>query len=583
MMRDAPQSGVNSRAGAPSSVRYASPVRARLEQLADPSGRFHGWPAFAITFTGSLALALGSPRDGLTVLIWLGFFPLALVARVASGLRPRRLFALGWVGGLCVGLVGFPWIAEMLERFAGFPTWLALIGLLAFSAWTALPFGLWMVGTALGPRGGWKGLAWPTVLWVAIAAVWPALFPYTVVIGFAEAPAWMQAAELGGVALVEAQVVLCGVLLADAMLSEHPRARWGRALVALALPVVSHLVGAARMATLDAAAEGAPQVRFGIVQPNVPLMSIDRVDKMHRLRGQSRLARDEGAEVIVWPEAGAFPFRVIRPFTRDFRDPLRRVLQEHELPTIFGAASLDPNHKWEYNTVFVMSPDGRVTDFFDKVILVPFGEYIPIVDPEWAMGIIPGMSHNLAGDGPARFVVDVPATADAASAKTFAAGPLICYEDIFADFSRSVATQTGGIEVFVNVTIDTWFGVTAEPWEHLALAQFRSVEHRIPMVRSVAAGPSSVVDHTGRLTHALELRGPTRRNSVPPERLVADVALVRNTAENPTIYARGGWLLPWGCAVVVAGVVLVRIRRSTYRPNASRSAAPRERSDSRAS
>jgi apolipoprotein N-acyltransferase len=545
-------------------------VREQLERAADPRGRWRGWPAFAVAFTGSLLLALGSPPSGHTALIWLGFFPLTLVARVASGLSLRRMFSLGWVGGLCIGLVGFPWIAELLERFAGFPTWLALVGLAAFSAWTAIPYGLWVVGTALGPGRGWTAIAWPIVLWTALSFVWPALFPYTMAIGFAEVPAWMQAAELGGVPLVEAQVLLCGVLLADGMLARSRVGRWSRVLLALAIPLVSHSAGSARMAGLDRMAADAPRVRFGIVQPNVPLMSSDRRDKMERLRGQSALAQDEGADVIVWPEAGAFPFRVVRPFVQDFRDPVRRILREHERPTIFGAASIDPDQRWEYNTVFLMSAEGRVVDHFDKVVLVPFGEYVPLVDPSWAMSIVPGMSHNLAGDGPARFVIEAAPTSRRTGTLTFAAGPLICYEDIFPDFSRRVAGQSDGIEVFVNVTIDTWFGVTAEPWEHLALAQFRSVEHRIPMVRSVAAGPSSVVDHAGRLTHALELRGPTLSNSVAPERLVADVALVRNTADAPTLYARGGWLLPWGCALVVVGVVLVRIRRSSYGPTASR-------------
>jgi apolipoprotein N-acyltransferase len=546
-------------------------VRAQLQRLVDPSGRWRGWPSFAVVFTGSLLLALGSPPGGWTALIWLGFLPLTLVARVASGLRPRRLFALGWVGGLCVGLVGFPWIAELLERFAGFPTWLALAGLAAFSAWTAIPYGIWMLGTALGPRHGWRSVAWPIVLWVPVSAFWPALFPYTPTLGFAEVPAWMQAAELGGVPLVEAQVVLCGVLLADAMLATSVRARWGRVIVAVAIPFLSYVGGSARMAALDELAEHAPRIRFGIVQPNVPLMSAERIDKMNRLRGQSRLAQDEGADVIVWPEAGAFPFRVVRPFHQDFRDPVRRILHEHERPTIFGAASIDPDKAWEYNTVFVMSADGRITDYFDKVMLVPFGEYVPIVDPQWAMRMVPGISHNFAGEGPSRFDIEAAPTPERPEALSFSAGPLICYEDIFAGFSRQVAAQAGGIEVFVNVTIDTWFGVTAEPWEHLALAQFRSVEHRIPMVRSVSAGPSSVVDHTGRLTHALELRGPTLRTRVAPERLVADVAFVRNTAESPTIYARAGWLLPWGCAVMVMGVVLVRVRRSFYGPGSSRS------------
>jgi apolipoprotein N-acyltransferase len=118
--------------------------------------------------------------------------------------------------------------------------------------------------------------------------------------------------------------------------------------------------------------------------------------------------------------------------------------------------------------------------------------------------------------------------------------------------------------VFVNVTIDTWFGVTAEPWEHLALAQFRSVEHRIPMVRSVAAGVSTVVDTGGRVAALIPVRGPTIAQPVPPEHLVYDVALPRNTEARPTIFARVGWLLPWLCEAVVLWVVLVGLWRRFY-------------------
>ena len=130
------------------------------------------------------------------------------------------------------------------------------------------------------------------------------------------------------------------------------------------------------------------------------------------------------------------------------------------------------------------------------------------------------MSHNHAGEGPARFTVELTD-----GSPDFYAGPVICYEDIFPDFVHDVARQDGGVDVFVNVTIDTWFGDTAEPWEHLALAQYRSVEHRIPMVRSVAAGTSSVVDTAGRVAAALPVRAPdgqrTRCGGAPCRRCEA--------------------------------------------------------------
>ncbi len=533
-------------------------VRERLQSL--------GFlPLAALSTSASLMLALGAPPGGLTGLIWLGFIPLTIVARLSRDRRPRQVFALGWFGGLCTGLVGFPWIAETLERFGELSPPLAWLGLLLFSAWTAVPFGLWTLGVSRGPARGWKALAWPLVLWVALDAAWPAVFPYTVVIGLAEAPAWLQLAELGGVPFVVGQVLVTGVLLGDAVaLESSRRARVVRVLVAVAIPLLSWSLGQLRLQQIDAEAASARHVRFGIIQPNTALASFDSDDRMMRLRVMSRLAAEQGAQVLVWPEAGAFPYRARRPFVRDFPDSHRSVLRGHGLPTIFGAGSYTPGVRWEHNTVYSMAADGIVTGTFDKNILVPLGEYVPWVDPAWAIEHVPSLSHNLAGTGPSRFVIEPAAPLDGSTPEVFAAGPLICYEDIFPGFAHDVATQPGGIDVFVNVTIDTWFGVTAEPWEHLALAQIRSVEHRIPMVRSVAAGVSTVVDAGGRVVAYIPVRGPTVEQPVAPEHLVYDVALARNTEQHPTVFARVGWLLPWLCELVVLLAVLAALVRLFY-------------------
>ncbi|MBK8236978.1 MAG: apolipoprotein N-acyltransferase [Deltaproteobacteria bacterium] len=502
----------------------------------------------AIASTGSLALALGAPPGGSVWSIWLGFAPLAWAAmRLRTRGVGRRFFA-GWLGGLCVGLVGFPWFGEMLERFAGLPSAVAWCGQLAFSAWTAVPFGLWVVAFGDAPvRGRWAWV-WPCVLWVALATVWPAVFPYTPVIGFAEVPQWMQAAELFGVAACEAQVVACGVLLARTVMPGDRRARVQQGIVALALPLASLGLGQLRMDAVDRELAGAPKLEVGIVQPNAPLLAHDPFDKMARLWSMSLELQNQGAELIVWPEAGTFPYRTYRPFVRDFVEPSRRVMRVHETPTIFGAASITRGERYEYNTVYAMDGEGNVVGAFDKNILVPFGEYVPLIDPDWAIDQIPSISHNHAGEGPARFEMAL-----GTPPRTVALGPVVCYEDIFIEFSRQVAAQPGGIDAFVNVTIDTWFGFTAEPWEHLALAQFRSVEHRVPMVRSVAAGPASAIDATGRLAASLPLRDPRIGDPIPPESLLVEVALARNTASAPTVFARGGWLARWLCLAWVLG------------------------------
>lgn len=517
------------------------------------------WARAAIAFTGSLLCALGTPPDGHPLLIWLGFLPLTIVARTSGHLGWGRLLLVGVIGGLCSGLVGFPWVGETLVRFGEFHPAVAYGGLFAFAVWTGIPFGLWMVVVARSSdRGPWS-LVWPCVAWVGVAKIWPDFFPYTAMIGLAQTPTWMQAAELGGVALVEMQVVLVGVLLAEAALDSHRRRSLIRVGAALGLVLASHGLGSWRMAVIDAEAAQAPSIRFGIIQPNTALLSVRGSEKMRRLWSQSAMAEAEGAEAIVWPEAGIYPYGVERPWTHDF-DGYRKVLREHQLPTILGVASRKRGDKYEWNTAVVMNAQGEVVGSFDKNVLVPFGEYIPVVDPDWATEQIPAMSHNHAGEGPARFPLELT------RGETYMAGPLICYEDIFDDFAHTVATQDGGIEVFVNVTIDTWFGDTAEPWEHLALAQFRSVEHRIPMVRSVAAGASSYVDATGRLAASLPVTNPLPRAPVPEARLVVDVPVARNTAQRPTFYARGGWLVGWLCVFAVGVVPLAAWVRKKYSP-----------------
>ena len=517
----------------------------------------------AIAFTGSLCFGLASPPSSAPALAWLGFIPLLLAAVGVHGRRFRAQFFVGWVGGLCTGLVGFPWIALTLERFADFPSWLAYIGLFVFAAFTAVPYGLWMICVARGPEAGPLRFLWAAAAWVGLTSLWPALFPYTPLIGLAQTAPWIQAAELGGVPAVEWITLGFGYAVVAVLLGDGLRPRIVAAVIAVVLPSASWLLGTWRLATLDAEAADAPVVRFGIVQPNTALFANKRLDKMQRLWAMSAAAQAEGAEVIVWPEAGIYPWLQERPWTEDGYG-IRRVLKAHRLPTILGVATHSVDDRYEWNTAVVMNADGEIAGSFDKTVLVPFGEYIPVVDPAWAQSYVPAMSHNHAGEDPARFLVEL-----VDGSATYGAGPLICYEDIFPGFAREVAAQDEGIEFFVNVTIDTWFGDTAEPWEHLALAQFRSVEHRVPMVRSVAAGASSVIDHGGRLVASLPVSDPTPTRPVGPQRLVHDVALPRNTAQSPTIYARGGWLLGLLSAIATVLLPLAAVVRSKYRPRAS--------------
>lgn len=519
-----------------------------------PSDRAPTLRLLAAAGTGALLAASFLPH-GAPALAWLAVAPLWLAARGAP--HWRAALRLGLVAGVVMGVIGYPWIVDLLHTFGELDLWLCVPLFGVFALWTAAPLAAWaaMVSAWTGPSRH--------VLWVMPMALsglwwsWPMLFPFSLAMGLANRPAWIQAAELGGIQLVEVPMLLCGVLLGEAW-----RARGTAGLrlgaIALVLPLVSFALGSWRIASLEH--ETVRTVRVGLVQPNIPLLWFDRPAKLERLREPSARAETEGAELVVWPE-NMFPWTLNRPFKRDFSDD-DRVLRRHSLPTLFGAGTAADSDLYGYNSVINMAADGQVVGRYDKIYLVPLGEEIPLVDPEWAKGLVPGMAHNFRGAGPGRLVVR-PGPAGS-EAPPIAFGPLVCYEDVLPAFARAVAAQPGGVEAFVNLTNDTWFGATAEPWQHLALAQLRAVEHRIPVLRAVNSGPSSLVDRAGRVVASTDLRAVSIDAPVPPEHLVVELELGRDTASAPTLYARGGWLFGHVCqaSVVVVLALLWRRRRS---------------------
>ena len=517
------------------------------------------WRGLAAAGLCGALLAGSLPPQGVSGLVFVAMVPLLLVLRARTGWREG--LRLGFVAGAVMMAIGYPWFVGMFQVFGALPLWAALLLFAGYCSWSAVPVAVWAAVIVALPRTR----AWPLLAAISFVGLWwswPALFPFTVTLGLAAQPEWIQAAELGGVALVELLVIGCSVCVVEAVAG---RRGWRWAAAAVAIPGLCFGLGAWRIASLEG--ETTRTIRFGVVQPNIPLLwegDEAKQAKLARLREPSARAQAGGAEIVVWPE-NMYPWPLDRPMLRDVDDE-DRVLGRHALPTLFGAGSIADADTYAHNTAFYMSADGEIRGSYDKVLLVPLGEHIPIVDPDWATAQMPGLAHNLAGVGPTRFVVDPGPPGSGRPAVSL--GPLICYEDVFAEFARGVAGVAGGVEVFVNLSNDTWFGALSEAWEHQALAQFRSVEHRIPMVRSVNSGPSAAIDRAGRIVASTPQRVADQAALVPAELLLVDVAIGRDTERAPTLFARGGWLLLYLCRAIALGLLLQlwwRGRRSPRR------------------
>jgi apolipoprotein N-acyltransferase len=520
----------------------------------------------ALSACTGLMFGLGAPPGGWWWLYWLAFAPLLIVARHPLTRSPWQAALYGLVGGLGIGLVGFPWIGTMLVKFVGVPVFVGWIGLFFFSVWLAVPYSLWGLLLYLGPQRGVLAYVWAPVTWVPLLLYWPVLFPYTPVLGLVQVPELAQLAEFGGSPLLEIMVMATALLVIGAWRQPFSKRRGVAAALAGTIPVMAFTHGIERMAQLERRTENAPRWRVGVVQPNVPVGDVPIEENFRRLRAPSAVAEADGAEVVIWPEAGTYPYRLPRPVPDEHELGRAGVLVGLRGPVLFGVGTRRRGENESYNSFAHMTREGRIEGSYDKVRLVPIGERIPIVDPDWARAQIPWISHLKHGEGPTVFEL----TRDDAS--VVRVGPLICLEDILIDYVREVAAQEGGVDVFVNATIDAWYGDSAEPWEHLALAQIRAIEHRVPIVRSVSTGTSAVIDHLGRLQAHIPPR-PVDLDTLadwPPEQVVVDLALTRNTAEEPTWFARGGYALPWLCVAtaLAIGGVQRREMRSRLRPQA---------------
>lgn len=461
-----------------------------------------GWQRRLLCVLSGALTALALPPFGLWPVLLVSFPCLvwlldgALEPGPGKGLTKLRTgFALGWLFGFGYFLAGLWWIGSAFlveaDRFA----WLMPLAVLAMPAGLALFTGLGVAFAALV----WSDRFRRVLLLAACLTLADWLrghvltgFPWNAFgYGLSGSLTLSQAASLTGIYGLTFLTVAIGsapALLADARpLSNRLRALGVAAVAGLVLAGY----GTVRL-WQPAPPDAALDIR--IVQP-----SIDQRDKWRpELRDQifqtfldmseaplGGSARIGEKRLVIWPES-AVPFLLTQEPGALFR--IGKVLgPATELVT--GAIRGEPGAGGVdyYNSVYLIGSDGTVSGIYDKVRLVPFGEYVPLKPLLEKLGIT-NLAGPLAGFE-AGYQPRVLTTSE-----SFSFLPMICYEAIFPGALDSVK---GEPSFLLNVTNDAWFGQTPGPHQHFAQARLRAIETGLPLIRAANTGISAIVDPRG--------------------------------------------------------------------------------------
>lgn len=492
-------------------------------------------------FSGLLLASL-FPPFGFEILAWVALVPLLWAL---EGKRAHEAFGLGLIAGLVAFGIIVWWVKIAMTTYGGLPTPLAWLITFVLAAYLALYPALFAFFLARMRSGG-------SVLALLVAApLWVSLellrayalsgFPWAL-LGYSQYRALpvIQVADLLGVYGVSFFIVFVNAAIWHFFRFPHKAPYAVAAGVALMAALVLGY-GYLRLWEVPAEARGAGRP-VGIVQGNVdqsvkwsPRWQRAIVEKMGGLtRGLRRRFPKKGLSappLLVWPEAAA-PF--VYEGQAEGRRRLRSLAREANSYLLFGtlgergakeAAGLT-------NSAYLLGPGGEELGRYDKMHLLPFGEYVPLGGLLFFVKkLVPVIGTFRAGEAPRIF--DVPGGKF---------GVLICFEAIFPRVARRMADA----QFLVNITNDAWFGETAASEQHLSMVAFRAVEFRAPIIRAANTGVSAVIGPTG----AIRKRSPLFEEWTHP-----DAVAPRRGA--PTAYLRMGDMFAYLCALVFGAAFLL--------------------------
>jgi len=446
------------------------------------------WVAAGAT---TLLLILSFPNFEFAFLAWIGLVPLLVV--VARRPSPLRALVLGWSTGVVFFYATCYWLTYSMIHYGGLPTLVAYLLLVPGAIVIGLFPGLavMLVGMAVKRWGTGAVLLapifWAAFEWVRLGVtgqLWNAL-------GYSQAFKWqiIQPASWGGVYAVSFLIVLINAAIAWVVMKRTLKASVATFLIFMLVFFV--IVSSRIIPYSESTSDGEMSLCVVAVQPNVPMTAVRSVEETKALlerhltlstNALKNCPRSYEKNLVIWPES---PMNFTYASDRTFQELVTRFSIENNVYLLFNSLEPAPDGG-SYNSALLINGDAPITQY-DKIRLMPFGEYVPL--PQWLPGaslitgivgeFTPGTNYTLM------------------QVEYYRAGVFICIESAYPWIARTMTNK--GANFLINISNDGYLGPTAVMRQHLANAVFRAVENGRPLLRVTNTGISAKIAPDGRI------------------------------------------------------------------------------------
>jgi len=463
------------------------------------------FPLIFSIFSGVL-LALSFPKWEFSLFAFIGLVPLFFAIRHQS---LRQSFVMGWIAGLFYFGSTLSWVTITMGQYGHLSPILSNLLMFLLIAYLSLYTGLFATlvqwGNTITHPVIARGL--PPIVWVSLEWLRGHLltgFPWSS-LGYSQYHflSLIQIADFSGVYGVGFVLVATNILLFRMLIARHgiDRLKEGAILVGLWLFLFGY--GAMR---LSQNREGSEILKVTVVQGNVAQdQKWDRslqektVTQYARLsfeavqHQQQESSRGNSPSLVIWPEA-AMPF-VFHDEPR-YQSNIRVLSQEGRFYLLFGSLALiktDQNKMAFTNSAYLLSPTAGEIFRYDKIHLVPFGEYVPFGSLlSFVNKMVEGIGDFVPGEN-----------ASVMEVGQIKVGTAICFEVIFPELVRQFVKN--GASIMTTLTNDAWFGDSAAPYQHFSMVVFRAVENRTPFARAANTGISGFINAQGKILQTTPL------------------------------------------------------------------------------